>query len=97
MVEQKLAEWQIYNVDPSTDNYMNEGDMKACIEYIIKKIIVEMTPVQKDVLSVGYPMDNQDDMIESIKNRAKLSVMNFAVKQNAPQEHSEAVKNINAF
>lgn len=97
LVNQKLVEWQIYNLDPASDNYVNESDMKSCIEYIIKKIIMEMTPVMKDVLSVGYPMDTQDDMIESIKNCAKIVVLNYSVKQNQPQEHEEVIKNINTF
>lgn len=97
LVNQKLIEWQIYNLDPASDNYINESDMKASIEYIIKKIIMEMTPVMRDVLSVGYPMETEDDMIESIKNCAKIVVLNYSIKQNQPQEHEEVIKNINAF
>lgn len=97
LVNQKLAEWQIYNVDPSSDNYMSEGKMNECIVYIIKRIMVELTPVMKDQLSVGYPMNTEEEQIESIKNVAKLAVLNYSVHQNQPQEHDKAVANINAF
>lgn len=97
LVNQKLMEWQIYNVDPDTDNYVNEGKMQEAIEYIIKRIVLEMTPIIKDKLSIGYPMDTEEDMIESIKNSAKLAVLNYTIKQNIPQEHGDVVKNINAF
>lgn len=97
LVNQKLAEWQIYNVDPSSDNYMSEGKMNECIVYIIKRIMLELTPVMKDNLSVGYPMETEDQQIESIKNVAKLAVLNYSVHQNQPQEHDKAVTNINAF
>ena len=97
LVNQKLAEWQIYNVDPNSDNYINENNMKSCIEYIIKKIILEMTPVTKDVLSVGFPMETEADMIESIKNCAKIVLLNSSIKHNQPQEHEEFIKNINTF
>ena len=40
MVVQKLVEWQIYNMDPSSDNYITEAKMQDAIEYIIKKIIL---------------------------------------------------------
>lgn len=95
LVEQKLMDWRIYNVNPSSDNYITEEDMKTCIEYIIKKIMLEMTPTIKDVLSVGYPMETETDMIESIKNRAKIAVLNYSIQQNNAQEHEEIVKNIN--
>lgn len=97
LVNQKIAEWQIYNVDPSSDNYMSEENMKSCIEYIIKNIILEMTPVMQDILSVGYPMETEDERIESIKNCAKLAVLNYSIKQNQTLEHDEVLKNINAF
>ena len=97
LVSQKLAEWQVYNVDPSSDNYISEEGMKSCIEYIIKRVVLEMTPVARDVLSVGYPMDTEEDMIESIKNCAKISVLNYSIKQNQPVEHDDMLKNIKTF
>ena len=97
LVNQKLAEWQVYNVDPNSDNYINENNMKSCIEYIIKKIILEMTPVTKDVLSVGFPMETETDMIESIKNCAKLTVLYYSIQQNTIKERDETIPNINAF
>lgn len=97
LVEQKLTEWQIYNIDPSSDNYVTEENMKDAIEYIIKKIIMEMTPVSKNALSVGYPMETEEEMIESIKNCAKIAVLNYTIQQNASQEHDEVIANINAF
>lgn len=98
MVNQKLTEWQIYHIDTSSDNYITENDMKDCIEYIIKKIIEEFTDTSLLVLSVGYPMETEEQQIESIKNRAKLAVLNYAIQQNTPKESGEEVlKNINSF
>lgn len=97
LVNQKLAEWQIYNLNPETENYMSQDNMIACVQYIISGIIKEMTPVQKNILSVGYPMDTDEHMIESIKTKAKFAVLNYAIDQNTPKEQGEALKNINAF
>lgn len=96
LVSQALLEWQIYNMNPSTDNYMAEKEMESAIEYIIKRVVLEMTETSRLVLSVGYPMETQEEMIESIKNRAKLVVLNYAIKQNQPGQE-EPLKNINAF
>ena len=97
LVDQKLNEWQIYNVDPDSENYMNEVNMQDCIEYIIKRVILELTPVMVDQLSVGYPMDTDEQIIESVKNVAKMAVLTFSVKQNSALEHEEVVKNIKTF
>ena len=97
LINQKLAEWQIYNLNPDTENYMSQNNMASCIEYIIKGIIQEMTPAQKIVLSVGYPMETEAEQIESIKNKAKFVVLNYSIEQNTPKEQGEALKNINTF
>ena len=97
LVQEALAEWQIYNIDASDDNYMTEGDMKDSIEYIIKKICLQMTDNIRDILSVGFPMGTEEEIIESIKNKAKIVVLNYTIQQNKPQEHYEVLQNINAF
>ena len=97
MVVQKLVEWQIYNMDPSSDNYITEAKMQDAIEYIIKKIILEMTPTARDILSVGFPMETESNMIESIKNCAKLIVLNYSIKQNTIDQTPHKLPNINAF
>lgn len=76
---------------------MSQNSMDNCIVYIIKGIINEMTPAQKMILSVGYPMETEAEQIESIKNKAKFVVLNYSIDQNAPKEQGESLKNINAF
>ena len=98
LVNQALVEWQIYNVNPSTQNYMAEKEMNDAIYYIIKKIILELTDASLEKLSVGYPMDTEEHRIESIKNKAKLVVLNYTIKQNEPKENDiENLPNINTF
>lgn len=97
LINQKLAEWQIYNLNPETENYMSQNSMDNCIVYIIKGIINEMTPTQKMILSVGYPMETEAEQIESIKNKAKFVVLNYSIDQNTPKEQGESLKNINTF
>ena len=97
LINQKLAEWQIYNLNPDTENYMSQDNMSNCIGYIIKGIIQEMTPTQKLILSIGYPMETEAEQIESIKNKAKFVVLNYSIEQNTPKEQGEALKNINTF
>lgn len=98
LVSQALMEWQIYNINPSTENYMAEKEIDDAMKYIIKKVMMEMTEISRLRLSVGYPMETEEQQIESIKNKAKLVVLNYAVNQNSDNEEDRIpIKNINAF
>ena len=98
LVNQALLEWQIYNIDPNSENYMNEQNMENSIQYIMKKIMLEMTDSIKLRLSVGYPFETEEEMLESIKNRAKLEVLNYSIKQNGDIDNTNfGLKNINTF
>lgn len=98
LVNQALLEWQIYNLDPNTENYMNEQNIEYAIQYIMKKIMLEMTDTIKLRLSVGYPFETEEEMLESIKNRAKLEVLNYSIQQNGDADNANlGLKNITAF
>lgn len=86
LVSQALNEWQIYNIDLETENFMSDNKIENCIQYIIKKVISELTETSRLELSVGYPMETEEEMIESIKNRAKLQVLQYSIEQNQPQD-----------
>ena len=96
LVNQALLEWQVYHIDPATDNYMSEEKINESMEYIIRKVILEMTPISRARLSVGYPMNTEDDMINSIKNKAKIVVLNYTIKQNN-NDIENNIPNINVF
>lgn len=97
LVNQALMEWQIYNLNPSTENFMASKEMEDAISYIIKKIMLELTETSRVMLSVGYPMETEEQQIESIKNRAKISVLHYAINQNSENEEDRAIPNINTF
>ena len=97
LVNQALMEWQIYNLNPSTENFMASKEMEDAISYIIKKIMLELTETSKVMLSVGYPMETDEQQIESIKNRAKIAVLHYAINQNSENEEDRAIPNINTF
>lgn len=97
LVNQALMEWQIYNLNPSTENFMASKEMEDAISYIIKKIMLELTETSKALLSVGYPMETEDQQIESVKNRAKIAVLHYAINQNSENEEDRTIPNINTF
>lgn len=73
---------------------MNEKAISDAIDYIIKKVIIELTDTSRAILAIGYPMETEDQMISSIKNRAKIQVLEYSIQQNEPHEVAE-IPNIN--
>lgn len=92
LIKSKLMEWQIYNPNPTTENYIGKKEMDDAIKYIIKKLCMEMTPALKLQLSFGYPMEDIDSIIESIKNRAMLIVLDYSVEQNKTSTDNRMMK-----
>ena len=92
LVKVKLIEWQVYNSNPKTENYMSQNEIDDAIKYIIKRLCMEMTPALKLQLGFGYPMDSLDSMVESIKNRAMLIVLEYSIQQNTVSSNSRMMK-----
>ena len=96
LVNEKLAEWQIYNTNPDSENYMNSNSQKEAVEYIIRGILENMTPVKLYQLSIAYNMDNQENQIKSILGEARLAVLRYSINQNS-RSGEEAMQNFNLF
>ena len=92
LVKNKLVEWQVYNINPKTENFMGTEEIANAITYIIKEICLEMTPALEVQLGFGFPMNTQDEMIKSIKSRAMLVVMEYTVQQNKVSTDSRMMK-----
>lgn len=92
LVKVKLIEWQVYNSNPKTENYMSQNEIDDAIKYIIKRLCMEMTPALKLQLGFGYPMDSLESMVESIKNRAMLIVLEYSIQQNTVSSNSRMMK-----
>lgn len=96
LVTEYLAEWQVYNINTSTENYMGPKEQQEAIEYIAKKMMLNMTPITKQQLGIGYPANTDEELIKSIIEKAKIVVLNYSVKQNSvTTDHN--IPNIQAF
>lgn len=96
LITEYLAEWQIYNINTSTENYMGPKEQKEAIEYIIKKMMLNMTDTTRQQLGVGYPVETDEQLIKSIMEKAKIIVLNYSVKQNSVTVNND-IPNIQAF
>lgn len=98
LVDNALVEWQIYHPNPQSENYMGPKEQEASIKYIISNIMVNMTPTIRMQIGIGYPADTDAELINSIKDRAKLAVLNYSIKQNIPKSNPLMnMPNINMF
>ena len=95
LVKNAMYEWVVYNINPSTENYMAKNEQEDCIKYIIQKIMENLTPVIEAQLAVGYPFDTEEEKIKTIMNRAKLVVLDYSIKQNTQTNNSNNIPNIN--
>lgn len=94
LVKSAMYEWVVYNVSPSTENYMSSVEQKECINYIIQKIMENLTPAMEYQISIGYPFDTEEQKIKTIMNSAKLNVLDYSIKQNTNSNNSK-IPNIN--
>ena len=95
IVKSAMYEWIVYNINPSTENYMAKNEQEDCIKYIIQKIMENLTPAIEAQLAVGYPFDTEEEKIKTIMNRAKLVVLDYSIKQNTQTNNSNNIPNIN--
>ena len=95
LVKSAMYEWIVYNINPSTENYMAKNEQEDCIKYIIQKIMENLTPAIEAQLAVGYPFDTEEEKIKTIMNRAKLVVLDYSIKQNTQTNNSNNIPNIN--
>lgn len=96
LITEYLAEWQVYNINTSTENYMGPNEQKEAIEYIIKKMMLNMTDTTRQQLGIGYPAETDEQLIKSIMEKAKIVVLNYSVKQNSVSVDNN-IPNIHAF
>lgn len=97
LVKYVMTEWIIYNTNPSKENYMGKDEQNECIQYIIHKIIQDMTPTIESQISIGYPFSTEEEKIKTISNRAKIVVLDYSIKQNIQDSRNNIIRNISLF
>ena len=97
LVSTYFAEWRIYNIDPSSENYMTEANQKDAITYCIKRIMENMTDTVQAQLSIAFDMNDRDKMIKSILDVAKLHIIEYSVRQNNYTIDNKHIPNIDTF
>lgn len=97
LVSTYFAEWRIYNINPSSENYMTEDNQKDAIKYCIRRIMENMTDTVRSQLSIAFTMDTREDMIKSILNTAKLHIIEYSVRQNNYTIDNKHIPNVDTF
>ena len=96
LVNTYLEDWKLYNPSPDTENYMSGKRQEDATNYIVKKIMTNMTDTIRFQLSIAYNVDTDEDLIRSILEVAKKTVIAYSVNQNVNINMGK-IPNINAF
>ena len=94
LVEEYLNRWRIYNPNPDTDNYVTTNNQEQIIQYIMKNMVLEMTDTIRAQLSIAYKVGTDEELLISIKEVAKIAVLNYTIQQNRTIPD---IPNINLF
>lgn len=95
LVQEYLDKWIVYHPDPSKDNYVTGKQQEEMITYIMKNMVLDMTDTIKDQLSIAYKVSTDEELLNSIKEVAKIAVLGYTLKQNSITNSN--IPNINLF
>lgn len=82
LVEDYLNRWRIYHPNPDTDNFVTTKNQEEIIQYIMKNMVLEMTDTIRSQLSIAYKVGTDEELLTSIKEVAKIAVLNYTIQQN---------------
>ena len=94
LIQDALIEWSLFNIRTENEMYMTDEKRNQCTEWVIRRVIENSSEAVIDQLGIGYPANNNEELINSIKNVAMISVMNFTIEQNVKMMDDD-IPNVN--
>lgn len=83
LIQNALNSYVIFNMDPDLGKvYIKEKEQKVMISAITNRIISTMTESEKELLSLVYKMDTEEDKKETVKFEVSLVVLEFVISVN---------------
>lgn len=94
MVDQAVTEWSIYNIRSEGESFISDEKRDKCLEWVIKRVIENSTPAIIAHIGIGYPAENMEQLINSIKNAAMPHILRLNVLQNT-KSMEDNIPNVN--
>lgn len=78
--------YQVLEIAKSQKEYLNNDDIERMISYVSTMVLKNMTPESISLLSLTHVFNDNNDIIDLIKLRTKLYVLNFSIEFNVIKE-----------
>ena len=86
LIQDNLAEYRILKLESVEKLYINEETQNKIFEYVLRKVMYQLSPVYLQKLSYIY---NQDKLNEIIAQKINLHILEYTVEVNGNLRNRE--------
>lgn len=79
LIGQNLAEYRVLKLESVEKLYINEETQNKIFEYVLRKVMYQLSPIYLEKLSYIY---NKDRLDEIIAQRINLAILEYTVEVN---------------
>ena len=86
LIQDNLAEYRILKLESVDKLYINEETQNKIFEYVLRKVMYQLSPVYMQKLSYIY---NEDKLNEIIAQKINLHILDYTVEVNGNLRNRE--------
>ena len=86
LIEQNLAEYRVLKLESVEKLYINEEIQNKIFEYVLRKVMYQLSPIYLEKLSYIY---NKDRLDEIIAQKINLAILEYTVEVNGNIRNKE--------
>lgn len=87
LIQDNLAEYRILKLESVEKLYINEETQNKIFEYVLRKVMYQLSPIYLQKLSYIY---NQDKLNEIIAQKINLHILEYTVEVNGNLRNRES-------
>jgi hypothetical protein len=80
LIQENLAEYRVLKLESVDKLYINEETQNKIFEYVLRKVMYQLSPIYLEKLSYIY---NKDRLDEIITQKIKMYILDYTVEVNA--------------
>jgi hypothetical protein len=79
LIQENLAEYRVLKLEAVEKLYINEDIQKKIFEYVLRKVLTQISPIYMQRLSYIY---NKDKLDEIITQKINMHILDYTVEVN---------------
>lgn len=87
LIQDNLAEYRILKLESVEKLYINEETQNKIFEYVLRKVMYQLSPIYLQKLSYIY---NQDKLNEIIAQKINLHILEYTIEVNGNLRNRES-------